>query len=301
MLAGQHTVFFPPNPVCDKTGSFSDEELAQVRLAMSPSFRSDVFNGVVPEVAEQEAEGFPEGSLWVDSRAGLEKDEDDDEDSNQLPAIVFLHSGGGVAGSARAQAGFAYSLSRYSGYPVLSLEYPLMPEHTLTEAGAVTVAAIAKLQQSRSRVILVGVSGGCAVALQALVAGARPTSTVFISPMVWPQQGLPSHTENAATEYFSAHTMKCMWSCWRVETALFEADWTKFGPVFVTAGEKEMFVDDAREMAKKLEASGYVKGDSYELEVVPNMVHMGPLFIGWFSEAHTSLNQICDWIKTKNN
>ena len=304
MAAGRHDLVFPPNPVCDQTGAFDDAELAAVRQALGPSFLQQVFHGVVPEPAEKDvSQDFGEGSVWVDSsRAALgAANEDDDEDSRQVPAIVYLHAGGGVAGSAQAQAGIAFSISRYTGYPVLSLEYPLMPEHTLEDAGRAAKEAVEKLQQrGHARVSLMAGSAGCAVALKALQLGAQPASTVLVSPKTWHELGLPSHKTNDAYESFSAETIGCMWKLWRMEGTLFDADWSKYGPIYITAGEKELFVDDAREAGKKLQGSGYTLGEDYELEVVPNVPHMFSFMIGWFPEAHESLTKIADWIKQKN-
>ena len=50
------------------------------------------------------------------------------------PVVLYLHGGGFIAGSARAWRPFAAALSTHTGMPVLSVDYRLVPEHTITDA-----------------------------------------------------------------------------------------------------------------------------------------------------------------------
>ncbi|MEV6624377.1 alpha/beta hydrolase [Amycolatopsis sp. NPDC051106] len=50
------------------------------------------------------------------------------------PVVLYLHGGGFIAGSARAWRPFVAALSAHIGLPVLSVDYRLVPEHTIGDA-----------------------------------------------------------------------------------------------------------------------------------------------------------------------
>ncbi|WP_439381400.1 alpha/beta hydrolase [Amycolatopsis lexingtonensis] len=50
------------------------------------------------------------------------------------PVVLYLHGGGFIAGSARAWRPFVAALSACTGLPVLSVDYRLVPEHTIGDA-----------------------------------------------------------------------------------------------------------------------------------------------------------------------
>lgn len=142
---------------CAKTGSFNADELQQLRERGTVGlnrFRQTLVSGVAPLSAQADASGFPQGSLWIDTAP-------DDADTREVPVIVHLHGGGGVAGSPRRESGYAYKLASRSGYRVLLLAYPLAPEAHSTRGQAVA-DAILKLhnENPRRHIVLSSASAG---------------------------------------------------------------------------------------------------------------------------------------------
>ena len=89
--------------------------------------------------------------------------------SASAPTLLFLHGGGMCSGSALCSGGFLDRLSRTFAMRLLSLEYPLCPEATPSEAVASALAAyihlLDDLQVPPKKVLLVGVSAGGTLAL----------------------------------------------------------------------------------------------------------------------------------------
>jgi len=106
-------------------------------------------------------------------------------------AILYLHGGGYIAGSAKAYRGLASQLASRTRRPVFVLDYPLAPEATLPAAPDAVMAAFEWLRASGSeRIALVGDSAGGGLALATLarlVHTSRPSAAiagVVFSPMV---------------------------------------------------------------------------------------------------------------------
>ena len=94
-------------------------------------------------------------------------------------AILYLHGGGYVIGSARAEAVIAAHLARASGATVYTLDYRLAPEHPFPAALEDTRAAYEWLLgrgADPARVALVGDSAGSGLALAEAVRAATPVS-----------------------------------------------------------------------------------------------------------------------------
>lgn len=101
-------------------------------------------------------------------------------------AILFIHGGAYMLGSAKAYRGIASQLAARAGAPCFVLDYPLSPEHPFPAAPEATQRAIAWLaRQGMSEIALAGDSAGGALALGALSnpqAISLTSSVVVFSP-----------------------------------------------------------------------------------------------------------------------
>lgn len=86
---------------------------------------------------------------------------------SECATIVFLHGGGMVAGTAADGVDVVARHADALGVDVVSLEYPLAPEHRLDDAADAVAAAIEELAASGRPLVLAGHSGGGSVALAA--------------------------------------------------------------------------------------------------------------------------------------
>jgi acetyl esterase/lipase len=81
-------------------------------------------------------------------------------------AMLFIHGGGYVMGSAKAYRGFASQLVARTGVPALVLEYPLAPEAALPAGPEAAVAAYRWLaRQGHDQIAIVGDSAGGGLSL----------------------------------------------------------------------------------------------------------------------------------------
>jgi acetyl esterase/lipase len=84
-------------------------------------------------------------------------------------AILFLHGGAFVLGSATGYRGFASQLAVRAGIDTFVLDYPLAPEHPFPAAYDAVIAALKWLAKSGFRdIALVGDSAGGGLALSAV-------------------------------------------------------------------------------------------------------------------------------------
>ncbi|MGH9059021.1 MAG: alpha/beta hydrolase fold domain-containing protein, partial [Acidimicrobiales bacterium] len=105
-------------------------------------------------------------------------------------AVLYLHGGGYVLGSARMYRPLAAHLSRSAGAVVHNLDYRLAPEHRYPAALEDAVAAFDQLVEQHgyepSRIAIAGDSagGGLAVAAARRLtdAGRRPAALALLSP-----------------------------------------------------------------------------------------------------------------------
>ncbi len=291
MLSGQHETVLPAKlqASCIEKGVFSSEAIAHMR-ANFPNTAGKMMSEIVPEAHAKAAEGFPEGSLWIDTDLTIEDD--------TAPVLVMLHGGGGVSGSPLAEKPFAYTLHKATGYRALVLSYPLAPDTSAVAAGKVVADAIAKL--GNRPVILTATSGGAWAALHAVLDHkAAPRAIVLVGPTV-AARALPSHSGNEHKDFFTAAMLRCMQAAnYPAGTvSLEDKDWKPLAnmPVFVQVSSSEMLLDDAHLLAAKLKAVG---SSRVTIDEIPHAPHVLVAAQDVVPEANAAAARIRDWIKTE--
>lgn len=295
---------YPIHPVCDATGRFSKEEIAETRdYGRKALSGRHIIVGICPEYALQEAHNFPAGSFWVDAR-GFEQKDDDDDDS---PLIVHFHGGGAVFNTAIGDTGFGFKLSQRLGFRILHLAFPLAPETPSAKRGAIVAALLrqAHALNPRRQLILSGLSGGGYPLLEALFdmqangeAKKLVQSVIMHSPMVAGRLDLPSHTENVANDLFSSSTARCVIDAnFGTQTSnvtlLDRTDWSGFPPMLFQASEMEILRDDSVEAVKRIKAS-HGEAELYMSSYTP---HVPAFFSDWCPESHAALTHVVEWVK----
>ena len=192
-------------------------------------------------------------------------------------AILFIHGGAYLLGSAQAYRGFASQVASRAGVAAFVLDYPLAPEHRFPAAYDATVAARRWLgTQGITQLALVGDSAGGGLALAALntpEAPPRVASVVALSP--WVDLALegqsmsdpetrdpifkPPMLASAASTYLAGADPR------DGRASPLYAIPERLPPIAIQVGSDELLLDDARRYAAKAAAGGgMVQLDIYE-------------------------------------
>ncbi|MCW3041568.1 MAG: mlhB [Solirubrobacterales bacterium] len=242
-----------------------------------------------------DAGGVP--ALWV-SAPGASADR----------AILHLHSGGFVMGSAEDYRDFAYRLSAAAGARVLALDYRLAPEHPFPAALDDALAGYRWLvdQLGPGCVAVTGDSAGGGLAVSLLLAlreagDEQPPAAAVISPLT--DLGATGETLTTMTDdpLNPAALIPMMGGAYLAgkdpaQTPLASPHYGELhdlAPLLVVVGGAEGLLDDARRLAAKIEAAG---GD-VELHVVEDMPHIHTLFASLLPEGVDSIERVARFVR----
>jgi monoterpene epsilon-lactone hydrolase len=200
-------------------------------------------------------------------------------------AILYLHGGSYIAGSAKAYRGFASQLASRTRRPVFVLDYPLAPEATVPAAPNAVMAACEWLRaDAGARLALVGDSAGgglALVTLARLARASRPSAAiagVVFSPMVdlafTGASMRDAHIEDPLLTYEALQAAARMYlggadSRDPLASPLF-GELSGLPPLLIQVGGDERLLDDARQYAER--AAG--AGSPVRLEVWQGMHHV---------------------------
>jgi acetyl esterase/lipase len=234
-------------------------------------------------------------------------------DVDDSGAILFLHGGGYVAGSAWTHRGMLAQLSRFAGVPVIAPDYRLAQYAPFPAAFEDAISAWYMLchveKIPAERIVLAGDSagGGLALALLAhlLATGETPAALFGFSP--WTDLTLtgPSLKTNEATDAILPRA-RMPELCEIVlgggdpadpRISPLHADWAVPPPVYLQASETEILLDDARRMAETLRAAG----GNVTLDLWPDAPHVWQIFDGWVPEARDALERAGAFAKAQLN
>jgi monoterpene epsilon-lactone hydrolase len=218
-------------------------------------------------------------------------------------AILYLHGGAYVAGSALAFRHFAGQIAARAGVAAFVADYGLAPERPFPAAVTDTQAAYRGLVDAGfERVAVVGDSagGGLALALLAEIRGqpgAQPVAAVTFSPWIdLTLAGASMQTRAAADPIVRREGLDDCARLYLGETdrrdprasPLF-GDLTRLPPVLVHVGEDEILLDDSRRL---LDGCA-----SVELHVWQGMWHVFPANIAVFAAADEALGDTSRFLR----
>jgi acetyl esterase/lipase len=236
-------------------------------------------------------------------------------DADGYTAILYLHGGAYVIGSAQAYCHFASQIAARTQASVFVAEYGLAPERpfpaAVDDADAAYRGLVAK---GFSRIAIAGDSSGGGLALVTAMrmahaaqegAVSRPVAAAVMSP--WTDLALtgdsivtrakhdPLLTRGAlqnARNLYLGHT-----SAEDPRVSPLYGDLTGLPPVLLHVGEDEILLDDARRYADLLAQSG----SEAELHVWEGMVHVFPSNIALLHAAREALGNVGDFLRRHLN
>jgi len=208
------------------------------------------------------------------------------------PAILYLHGGAYVVGSARAYRHFAGQIASRAKAPAFVADYGLAPERPFPMAVADAEAAYRGLADGGfSRIAIAGDSAGGGLAL---VLALRPVAVCVMSP--WTDLALTGDSletraghdpllsrrglEDARQAYLGQTNAKAT-----LASPLY-GDLAGMPPVLLHVGEDEILLDDARRYADLVAISG----SATELHVWQGMVHVFPANVALLQAAREALD-----------
>ncbi len=142
------------------------------------------------------------------------------DDEETTPLIVFFHGGGFVVGSLDTHDGPARKLAAETGYPVLSVDYRLAPEHPFPAGLKDCYAALEyasgageELNIDPGQIVLAGDSAGANLAAGvSLLSRDRDGPAIAAQILVYPVAGDAAETEafeeNGEGYFLTAETME---------------------------------------------------------------------------------------------
>ncbi|WP_417524308.1 alpha/beta hydrolase [Marinovum sp.] len=241
--------------------------------------------------AEQDVAGRP--ATWVDrQRPG--------------PLLLYLHGGGYVFGSPRTHRAMLAHLARRSDCPALLPDYRKAPEHAFPAAFDDALGAYRAAMDHPAGVILGGDSAGGGLAL-ALLAEIRaqglplPLGLFAFSPLTDMTYSGNSIRTNAATDVIlpaercdeiAQMYLQGAEAADRRASPLF-ADFTGGPPVWLTAGDREILLDDTRRMTMRLRDQGL---DVAEV-IQHDLPHVWPILHNLLPEGRATLDAVAQWIR----
>jgi acetyl esterase len=146
--------------------------------------------------------------------------------AGRLPALVYLHGGGWVAGSIETHDGFCGALARDAGVVVASVHYRRAPESPWPAPNDDAYAALEWLAANASALDIdperIGVGGDSAgahlaigVALEARDRRGPPLALqLLLYPVVEPDFETPSYREHAVTATLTRDDMQGFWQAY---------------------------------------------------------------------------------------
>ena len=216
-------------------------------------------------------------------------------------AIIYLHGGGYVVGSAQGYRGLAGEVSRVAGMPAMVLDYRLAPEHPFPAAIDDSVAAYRALVAAGTapaNIVLAGDSAGGGLALATMLklrdeGETLPAAALLISP--WADATCTAASLDSKAAEDPSLTKDGLKACARhylgdgdaahplASPAL--ADLSGLPPLLVQVGSIEILLDDALAIAANASAAGTI----VQLEVHPGLPHVFHAFHFMLPQAKAAL------------
>jgi epsilon-lactone hydrolase len=222
-------------------------------------------------------------------------------------AILFLHGGGYVQGSAKAYRGFVSQIVSRARVPALVIDYPLAPEATVPAAPEAAITAWRWLSaQGFDRIVIVGDSAGGGLTLVTLAEltkkphSAAPIAGVVFSP--WVDLAFTGASMKDPTVVDPLIGYDYLQDCARkylgvadthdpLASPLF-GDLRGLPPLLIQVGTDERLLDDAKQY-RATQA-----GVSVELEIFEGMHHVFQLDVVHLEGSRVALDRATRFLRT---
>ena len=220
-------------------------------------------------------------------------------------AILFVHGGAYMLGSAEAYRGLVSQIAVRTGIAAFALDYPLAPEHPFPAAYDATIAAKHWLKTlGVTQVALMGDSAGGALALAALseVEGNSPKVAAVAVFSPWTDLALSGGSFTSPDTYDPIFQPQLLAGA--AATYLGSAD-PRDGrasplyavpddlpPLLIQVGADELLLDDSRRYA----ASAAEKGGVVQLEIYEGLHHVFQRSAGELLSANAALDSVAEFL-----
>lgn len=223
-------------------------------------------------------------------------------------AILFLHGGGYVVGSARAYRGFVSQIVSRTQIPVLVIDYPLAPEARLPAAPDAAVRAWQWLvAQGFEQIAIIGDSAGGGLTLVTLAQlirkphGPKPIAGVVFSP--WTDLDFTGASMRDPTIVDPLISYDYLQDCARkylgdadasdpLASPLF-GDLQGLPPLLIQVGTDERLLDDSKQYARRAIRAGV----SVEFEIWEGMHHVFQLDVAHLESSRTALDRAAYFLR----
>ncbi|MCP4138893.1 MAG: alpha/beta hydrolase [Chloroflexi bacterium] len=222
--------------------------------------------------------------------------------------ILYLHGGGYVSGKLEIYHLLCGSISEKSRARILLPEYRLAPEDPFPAALEDALSVYAWLLEnniSAENIIIAGDSAGGGLSLAMTLAlrdegRSLPAGIICLSPWTDLTLSGESHQTNAKKSVILHPEGLALWA----ESYLAHADprtphispafadFTNFPPILIQVGSEEVFLDDARMVAKKAKSAGV----DVTLSVYEKMWHVWQT-VGFLPETKQAFEEIGAFVK----
>ncbi|MGF1466440.1 MAG: alpha/beta hydrolase [Sandaracinaceae bacterium] len=225
--------------------------------------------------------------------------------------VLHLHGGGYVMGSPRSHRPPLAALASQSGFPILSVEYRLAPEHPCPAAIEDAVAAYRWLigpgGVRPSRVVMLGDSAGGGLTLSSALclrdAGdPLPAGLALLSPWLDLTAGSERVRQETGCDYVPKRRLEdpalqyaggLRRDDWRVSPIL--GDLAGLPPLFVIAGGEELLLSDSVRIADRARDAGV----DVELHVQSDEIHVYPFFLSVSPHSRDGMTRIERFIERR--
>ncbi|HQV04935.1 MULTISPECIES: alpha/beta hydrolase [unclassified Novosphingobium] len=293
-------------------GGFSDEALPQIRAQSEQRFAFLGEPVLQPEVKLIDGPGGPLEIYWYDPSPG----------TTGRAALLHIHGGGMVIGSARSMHHGPAGMAAALGIPVASVEYRLAPEHPFPAPQDDCLAGLKWLSSNAedlgvdpARIGIIGESAGgglaAATALMARDLGGPALAAQFlVFPMLDHRTGseaCPYDNPTTGEFIWTRESNRFGWGALRGSYGIDDARKGWFSPTladsltglpqtWIGTGSLDLFLDENLDYTRRLIAAGV----PVELHVYPGAIHAfqaiadGPLAKAFNRDLHGA---IARWLK----
>lgn len=219
---------------------------------------------------------------------------------------VFVHGGAWCMGSSLASSGLLRRMAHQCRRPILSLDYPLAPEHPYPAAIDATARAIWALAANTGIAGVIAASAGCHIALAALLRlqhsrDPRPPGAVLLwNPALTLRADSWSHHAFGEGFGLTSAQMRDAYDLYAVpkddphgDVAAMEL--AGLPPVWIACGDRDPLLDDS---LRAFEGLTRAQCDAH-LEIVPGAEH--GFMNQWFEDARAeaAITHALDWLEAR--
>ncbi|TCL67184.1 alpha/beta hydrolase [Rhizobium sp. BK251] len=227
--------------------------------------------------------------------------------ASSAQAILYIHGGGYVVGSAKAYRGFVSQIVARTQVPAFLLDYPLAPEATLpTGPNAAVTAWRWLVAHGFKEIAVVGDSAGGGLSLITLAEvskashGVTPVAGVVFSPWADMTFSAASMTDPSIVDPLISY--EYLQDCRQKYLGSFKAsdplaspllgDLKGLPPLLIQVGSDERLLDDSRQYADRAAQAGV----PVQLEVWEGMHHVFQLDVAHLESSRKALDRAAGFL-----